>query len=662
MGGTYTDCDGTVTYTWTYEDCYGHSHDWTYTFNIVYQDFMGPEDDGEIVDCFGDVYQPTPPTVYDNCGVELIPTGPVMGGTYTDCDGTVTYTWTYEDCYGHSHDWTYTFNIVYEDFMGPEDDGEIVDCFDDVYQPTPPTVYDNCGVELIPTGPVMGGTYTDCDGTVTYTWTYEDCFGHSHDWTYTFNIVYEDFLMPPDDSENVQCYEDVYMPTPPTVLDNCGVVLIPTGPAVNEDFDGCDGFKSFIWTYEDCFGHTHDWIYTFFIEDTTDPVLEPFLDPFVFECGETPEFPDVTEYSDNCTPYLDLVVHCEIVDSEVPCSEWIFPIGTTYVRYWVEDLCGNTSEPIIVEIVVEPCEDYFCSLTMGGWGNYGGSYCWPFGFEPIIMPTLDLLNGIWPGQLVVGTDYSLTIHYAATVIDWLPGGGRSVALTQDYEEGDNDAEIERDLIKNGRFNNNLLGQTVALTVNTWYTPYLATLTFDSQYFWTRDIDVCAGEEEGSGDWMSWAFSDEIWYYFGGEFTVADLLALANAALGGEDVGIGLGEIGEAVAVINEAFVECKEFTDKDPYEVEDKLGVSPAIDMVVSPNPFKDEAAIRVTSKVDTDLTVEIYNMTGLRVETLYDGPVNANEIYSFRFNTNPFDPQQFFMVVVRTPNSVTSTKMLKVR
>ena len=46
--------------------------------------------------------QPAPPAVSDNCGNPITPTGPTVGGTYTTCEGTVTYTWNYADCEGNS--------------------------------------------------------------------------------------------------------------------------------------------------------------------------------------------------------------------------------------------------------------------------------------------------------------------------------------------------------------------------------------------------------------------------------------------------------------------------------------------------------------------------------------------------------------------------------
>ena len=44
------------------------------------------------------------------------------------------------------------------------------------------------GTTLTPTGPVEG-TVPACEGDVTYTWTYTDCAGFTHDYVHTVTIT-----------------------------------------------------------------------------------------------------------------------------------------------------------------------------------------------------------------------------------------------------------------------------------------------------------------------------------------------------------------------------------------------------------------------------------------------------------------------------------------
>src|SRR5690606_13423191 len=112
----------------------------------------------------------TPPSVNDHCGNAITPIGPTSGGNYDGCEGTITYTWNYADCEGNNHNWIYTYTIEREDFTMPSDEGSTVACASLAVMPTPPTVNDDCGNAITSTGPITGGTYDGCEGTITYTW------------------------------------------------------------------------------------------------------------------------------------------------------------------------------------------------------------------------------------------------------------------------------------------------------------------------------------------------------------------------------------------------------------------------------------------------------------------------------------------------------------
>jgi hypothetical protein len=48
-------------------------------------------------------------------------------------------------------------------------------------------VTDACGRAITPT--VTTPSPVTCNGTMVYTFTYADCAGHTHDWTYTYTIA-----------------------------------------------------------------------------------------------------------------------------------------------------------------------------------------------------------------------------------------------------------------------------------------------------------------------------------------------------------------------------------------------------------------------------------------------------------------------------------------
>ena len=257
--GTVPACEGDVTYTWTYTDCAGFTHDYVHTVTITRVDFTAPSPTTAAVDCYADIVLPTPPTVTDDCGTTLTPTGPVEG-TVPACEGDVTYTWTYTDCAGFTHDYVHTVTITRVDFTAPSPTTAAVDCYADIVLPTPPTVTDDCGTTLTPTGPVEG-TVPACEGDVTYTWTYTDCAGFTHDYVHTVTITRVDFTAPSPTTAAVDCYADIVLPTPPTVTDDCGTTLTPTGP-VEGTVPACEGDVTYTWTYTDCAGFTHDYVHT----------------------------------------------------------------------------------------------------------------------------------------------------------------------------------------------------------------------------------------------------------------------------------------------------------------------------------------------------------------------------------------------------------------
>jgi hypothetical protein len=146
-------CEGTRVYTYSYEDCGGGISLWHFTYTIEREPFQDPMDGGMIVDCPDDTDMPPAlPTVMDDCNGVLLPVGPPDVSPKPLCQGLRTYTYTYEDCEGNTQDWVFTYNVIYQPFPNPTDDGMTVDCPDDTdTPPSLPTVMDNCGNTLSPT-------------------------------------------------------------------------------------------------------------------------------------------------------------------------------------------------------------------------------------------------------------------------------------------------------------------------------------------------------------------------------------------------------------------------------------------------------------------------------------------------------------------------------
>ncbi|MBW6460403.1 MAG: hypothetical protein K0B08_07490, partial [Bacteroidales bacterium] len=224
----------TLTRTYIATDTCGSTPD--SCFQIIYVesgDFAAnmPANSSSTVACATDAIVPVPPSVVDYCGNPITPTGPTVGGTYVTCAGTITYTWNYTDCEGYSQLYVHTVTIAYQPFPAIPPTTDIVDCYDNITLPDPPTVYDNCGVEITDiTGPVEGAI-PECEGEVTYTWTYTDCAGYTQLYVHTVTIAYQPFPVIAPTTDIVDCYDNIVLPDPPTVYDNCSVEITDiTGP------------------------------------------------------------------------------------------------------------------------------------------------------------------------------------------------------------------------------------------------------------------------------------------------------------------------------------------------------------------------------------------------------------------------------------------------
>ena len=320
-------CNGTMVYTFTYKDCAGHSHDWTYTYTIDAPDFTLPVNGASTVNCAANATLPTAPTVKDACGNDITPT--VVAPNPIACNGTMVYTFTYKDCAGHSHDWTYTYTIDAPDFTLPVNGASTVNCAANATLPTAPTVKDACGNDITPT--VVAPNPIACNGTMVYTFTYKDCAGHSHDWTYTYTIDAPDFTLPVNGASTVNCAANATLPTAPTVKDACGNDITPTVVAPNPI--ACNGTMVYTFTYKDCAGHSHDWTYTYTI-DAPDFTL-PVNGASTVNCAANATLPTAPTVKDACGNDITPTV---VAPNPIACN------GTMVYTFTYKDCAGHSHD------------------------------------------------------------------------------------------------------------------------------------------------------------------------------------------------------------------------------------------------------------------------------------------------------------------------------
>jgi gliding motility-associated-like protein len=349
-------CEGTRTYTYTYTDCAGNTHNWVYTYTVEYNDFTLPAAGAATVNCPDETNTvPTPPSVNDACGNALTPTGPVVSAIPVG-SGTRTYTWTYTDCEGNTHDWVFTYTVTAPGVVMPAAGASTVSCPTATNTvPTPPVIYDQCCVVMSVTGPTITAIPA-CEGTRTYTWTYTDCGGGTHTWDYVYTVDMPDFTMPANTGSTVSCPAATNTaPTAPAVTDFCGNNITPSAPVISA-IPTCEGTRTYTYTYTDCAGTSHNWVYTYTVEynDFTMPANGGTTVNCPALTNTAPTLPTVTDACGNTltagAPIISAVPACEgtrtytypYTDCEGNTHNWVYTYTVEYDDFTMPANGGTT--------------------------------------------------------------------------------------------------------------------------------------------------------------------------------------------------------------------------------------------------------------------------------------------------------------------------------
>ncbi|HNX89754.1 MAG TPA: hypothetical protein PKH58_11785, partial [Paludibacteraceae bacterium] len=225
---------------------------------LIYSESVVPISAGQFIAAGG--------SASDNCGVVYYSYQDSKTG---DCPIVVSRVFTVRDLAGNTKTCTQTIQIIHNTPpVVPSNGSAVVSCLSAAIAPTIPTVTDACGR---PVNGILVSTVTlpdpfICEGTRTYTYRFTDCAGLSADWVYIYTIERQDFTMPANPAPQIiSCAADLAEPTLPVITDNCNNLLTPTGPIIST-IPACEGDVTYTYTYTDCEGNHHDWVYTYTIE------------------------------------------------------------------------------------------------------------------------------------------------------------------------------------------------------------------------------------------------------------------------------------------------------------------------------------------------------------------------------------------------------------
>ena len=657
------ECNGTITRSWTAVDDCGNETTVTQTITIL--DETGPvitlPSEPLSMECFdADAVAEWAATAsaMDACDGD-VDVDFDYEAPYSNCDETITVTFTAVDNCGNETEATMDF--IVDDETGPvitlPSEPLSMECFDaDAVAEWAATASasDACDGD-VDVDFDYEAPYSNCDETITVTFTAVDNCGNESEATMDFTVNDETgpVITLPSEPLSMECFDaDAVAEWAATAsaMDNCD-------GDVDVDFDyeapltNCDQTVTVTFTAVDNCLNESELTMDFTVNDETAPVLESELMDLTFSCAEDVVLPS-PEFSDNCGG--DVTVECLIAGTDIPCDEYTFTAGDTEICFTAMDECGSVTEECIT-ITIEPCSDQFCTLTQGFYGNRGGLYCDE-------TTTIDLLNSLLTTDLVLGTgSRTFTIHAGNSqcVIDILPGGGPSSILP-----GIRDCGNMADLLdKKGVLKNALLAQAITLGLNVRLDTDLSALEFASRSFYTMASSDCDDEEAYpvADTEEYYALPLSVWNALGGTPTVAEIMYLANQALGGIATGVPLGDFTSALGVINDALDECRFIffmQELQSAPVAGKQTVSD-VNLVVSPNPFSSETQVSFELPQDSRINLSVFNMQGMKVAELFEGNAEAGKKYTFRYNNEGVSTQSL-IVVLRTGFGNYSTRIIK--
>jgi hypothetical protein len=312
-------CVTTVTFVWSATD---HCDNQTIVDQVItIVDNTAPmiygEDSEITIDCNQQVLY-AQPEAWDACDMDLTWDSDyqVVDG---ECEGNYTeiLTFTVTDDCGNFSSVTYTTHHV--DLTAPElvnlPEGGMVSCEDEIIFEMP-TATDVCSDAIVEME--MAELPGDCPNsyTVVYTfWAVDDC-GNMSQPTDVVYYVYDDTDPTFDNEVSDESYEcldfDTYVPQVVTASDVCGDATVDVSIEwVSGESCGVQVYAVTYVALDACYNENYQ-TYYITIEDTTDPVLEGVPADVMMDCGaELPVAPMVT-VTDNCDnqPYLDYTEYC----------------------------------------------------------------------------------------------------------------------------------------------------------------------------------------------------------------------------------------------------------------------------------------------------------------------------------------------------------------
>lgn len=582
----------------------------------------------------------SPPTGTDECSsIQILEVSDTTIGDA--CNYTRTKTWKAIDACGNESG-IVSQSIIVHDVTPPAisaaGPNKTINCPDEPIF-TAPKGSDECGAfQVIEVSDItLGGM---CCYTRTKTWKTVDACGNESNLV-SQAITVHDTTAPSISAAGpdaiIDCPAEPLF-TPPTGLDECNSIQIYE-VSDNTIGNGCNYTRTKTWKAVDPCGNESGLVsQSITVQDVTPPSISGEGNDLILEgCNTNIVFTDPIAI-DLCdaNPTINVVntLTVQNVDGSV-----------TYTRIWnAVDQCNNTSSTVDQSITIGACET-FCTASQGFYGNSNGLS---------LLPSL-----LSQGNLVIGKpgkSFTVKLTDALCLNYNLPSGGPAKMLPSGDGEYSTSCSTTTSvtLNNNGRFDNILLGQTITLGLNLRKDANLGGLILNGTVMTTSN---------GTKTIPMTVLNALSNIY--GTRSVANLFDLANRALGGLSIdAANLTTINQAVSAINEGFDACGNLigfngnVNKNGVQAKTE---SSAVTLNAVPNPFDNNTTLEFSSPIDTKVTVEIYNVAGVKVATLFNDHVRANDRKSVLFEAQHL-PNGMYIYVLTTNDKSYYHKLLLVR
>jgi hypothetical protein len=318
----------------------------------------------------------------------------------------------------------------------------------------------------------------------------------------------------------------------------------------------------------------------------------------------------------------------------------------------------TSSSACSYSITVTPTGPFY-SVTQGFYGNVGGKVCvegiyYTAGSTSTVPGLIQSSINNMGGKLFLGSpSKSFTMGNslveANNLIKYLPGNQTPALLGGNYNITTSLPPLSKNKIGNVFLTQSItLALNVSIPKNTLgsfvlQTGYLTTQKADPSSCPSTKVLACTVSSSSISSVRITTSAGLINWINSGTKTVQNLLDLASASLGGAPLpsGVTLSDINNAIDVVNNAFDGGKFFLGYYPAakscsstfregvmtsnETNKVLTTEPTkLSVTAYPNPFRNKVKFLIESPVAGMATLDVYNIVGQKLQTVYQGYLNA--------------------------------------